>query len=33
MDALNDEWNRDGKEEINKKNYEDTSPFAITIAP
>jgi hypothetical protein len=33
MDALNYERNRNGKEEINETNCEDTNLFAITIAP
>jgi hypothetical protein len=33
MDALNDKRNRNGKEAINKTNCEDTTLFAITIAP
>jgi len=33
MDALKDERNRDGKEEINETHSEGTSPFAVTIAP
>jgi hypothetical protein len=33
MDALNYERNRNGKEEINETNCEDTNLFTITIAP
>ena len=33
MDALNYQRNHDGKEEINNTHSEDTSPYAITLAP